>query len=79
LQDVATPYYPLTGKTDAFDCTTAGRDGFLDLVMHFRAQDVLAALGLVSDGQVLVVQLTGKLKDGTNIVGEDVIVILKRK
>jgi hypothetical protein len=42
---------------------------------------VVADLGEVNDGDVLVLQLTGNLKEefgGTAIVGEDVVVILKK-
>jgi hypothetical protein len=37
---------------------------------------VIAALGEVGDGDVLVLQLTGNLMDGTPIMGEDVVIIL---
>jgi hypothetical protein len=81
MKDVATPYEPYTGKADAFDCTTEGPDGFMDLTLKFKMQEVVADLGEVSDGDVLVLQLTGNLKEefgGTEIVGEDVVVILKK-
>jgi len=81
LEDVATPFEPYTGKEDAFDCTTEGPDGFLDLTFKFDTQEIVADLGDVEDGDVLVLQLTGNLMeeyDGTAIVGEDVVVILKK-
>jgi hypothetical protein len=35
-QDVAAPFVPFTGKSDCKkDCTTAGPDGYLDLVLYF--------------------------------------------
>jgi hypothetical protein len=80
LEDVATPYEPYVGKQDAFDCTTAGADGFTDLILKFKAQEVVAALGEVADGDVLVLPLTGTLKEefgGQAFYGEDVVVILK--
>jgi len=79
--DVAAPYEPYLGKEDAFDCTTAGPDGFMDLTLKFKTQEVVVALGDVSDGDVLVLPLTGNLLEefgGTPIVGEDVIVILEK-
>jgi hypothetical protein len=79
--DVATLFEPFIGKEDAFDCTEEGWDGFLDLTLKFDTQEVVAALGDVSDGDVLVLQLTGNLQEdfgGTPIVGEDVVVILKK-
>lgn len=80
--DVATPFEPFIGKVDPFDCTTDGSDGFLDLTLKFKSQDLAAAIGEVADGDVLVLQLTGNLMEefgGTPIFGEDVIVILKKK
>ncbi len=77
LEDVATPFVPFIGKVDAFDCTTSGPDGYLDLTLKFRKQDVIAAIGPANDGDVVVLELTGSLTDGSGIVGEDVMVILK--
>jgi len=78
LEDVATPFVPFTGETDASDCTDEGADGFDDLNLKFTTRDIVAALGAVSDGDVLVLELTGNLLDGTPIVGEDVVVFLKK-
>ena len=78
MEDVVADYTPYIGKQNATDCTTDGSDGNMDLTLKFDRQAVVAALGVVSDGDVLVLQLTGKLKDGTPIVGEDVGVILKK-
>jgi len=81
MEDVATPFEPYTGKVDAFDCTIEGPDGFMDLTFKFKAQEVIADLGEVNDGDVLVLHLTGTLLEefgGTPIVGEDVVVILKK-
>ena len=79
-EDVAAPYEPYLGKEDAFDCTTDGPDGCDDLTLKLDKQEVVAALGEVSAGDVLVLHLTGSLTEdagGTAIVGEDVVVILK--
>lgn len=35
-------------------------------------------MGPVEDGDVIVLRLTGELLDGTPIVGEDVVVILRK-
>jgi hypothetical protein len=81
LEDVVTPYEPFTGKQDARDCTHAGPDGYPDLTLKFETQELVAALGDVDDREVRVLQLTGNLKEaygGTSIVGEDVVVILKK-
>lgn len=81
-EDVATPYEPFLGKEGAFDCTEEGPDGYMDLTFKFKSQEVVAALGDVADGDVLIIPLTGFLLEefgGTPIVGEDVIVILQKK
>ena len=71
-EDVATP---------SEECTTAGPDGYLDLTLKFDIQEVVAALGVVSNGDDLVLTLTGNLCvefNGTRIVGEDIIIIIKK-
>jgi hypothetical protein len=81
IEDVAAPYLPITGRTGRTDCTTAGADGFADLVLHFDAQAVAAALGAVSNKQVRVLELTGSFDPalgGGPIAGEDVIVTLTK-
>jgi hypothetical protein len=55
------------------DCTTDGPDGFTDLTLKFDAQEVIAALAPVADGDVVVTTLEGALLDGTPIAGQDVI------
>jgi hypothetical protein len=40
-----------------------------------KLQALVAALGSVTDGQVVVVELTGMLYNGASIRGEDVVVI----
>jgi len=71
VEDVGTPGDPL-----------AGPDGIMDLSLKFDTQAIVAALGAVNDGDEMVLQLTGNLKpefDGTSIVGEDVVRIIKKK
>jgi hypothetical protein len=82
MEDVATPYEPFVGKSGAFDCTEEGPDGYTDLTLKFEAQEVVAALGDIEDGDVLVLALTGQLTEdcgGLPFEGEDVVVILKKK
>jgi len=81
LEDVAAPYGPLPAEPDAYACTTEGADGYMDLTLKFKMQEIVAALGEVNDGDVLVLQLTGNLKEeygGTPIVGADVVWIVKK-
>lgn len=77
-EDVATPYEPFVGKVDAYDCTEEGPDGYMDLTLKFNTQEVVASLGSVNDGDVLVLSLMGSLLGGEGFVGEDVVVILKK-
>ncbi len=76
LEDVATPFEG--DKDDCGDCTEEGPDGFLDLTLKFDMQTIVAALGDVEDGDCLALILEGQLLDGTPIVGEDVVIILKK-
>jgi hypothetical protein len=85
FEDVATPQLPFVGKEDCDDCNELGPDGILDLTVKFDNQEVIQALetlfGTLEDGQCLVVPLEGFLKQGTpppRIIGEDVVLIIKR-
>jgi len=85
FEDVSTAFYPLLGKESEFDCTEEGPDGFLDLVLKFDTQEVVEALeaelGELADGAVIILPLTGNLLEeygGTLIIGEDVVIILKK-
>jgi hypothetical protein len=75
VEDVATP---VSNRQGVCDCTTDGADGFDDLSLKFDKQDIVAALGAVSDGDEVVLTLTGNLNDGTPITGEDCVVIIKK-
>jgi hypothetical protein len=88
VDDSAIPYEPYLGKQDAYDCIEyypdeyGAYDGIPDLTLEFKAREVLAALGDVSDGDVLVLELEGYLRDefgGGAILGEDVIIIIAKK
>jgi hypothetical protein len=88
-EDVAEPFEPFVGKEDCFaDCwawmcdEAYPGDGYMDLTLKFDAQEVIAALGAVEDGDCLVLQLTGSLAGGGcgggAFVGEDVVWIKKK-
>lgn len=84
LADVATPYLPMTGKSDRMSCNELGEDGLIDLVLHFDRDEVIGAaedlLGDdLEDRAVLTFTLTGVLLEefgGNQIQGEDVVWIL---
>lgn len=74
IEDVATPY---TGEmVDCMSGTTEGPDGFADLVFKFDKQELITAIGEVSDGECLLLTLTGKLFDTTDISGSDFVRII---
>lgn len=71
-EDVATP----AEKVDECDCTDEGPDGFLDLALKFDTQEIISALGAVSDGDEIVLTVTGQLSDDTEIEGSDCVLII---
>lgn len=79
-RDVATPF---GGATEVCtDCTTAGPDGWLDLLLYFDNTAITGALGPVSNGNCLILGLTGNLKaeyGSADIEGGDVLLIVKKK
>jgi len=81
--DKATPYEPFLGKTEPTQCNEDGADGYPDLVLKFRPQQILKALrdqGVdLQRGTPVVLHVTGALRDGTPIEGEDVVVIKGKK
>jgi hypothetical protein len=77
-EDVSTPYYPFSGKNEMSSCTDAGPDGNMDLTFKFDVKDIVNSLGQVYDGEVRVLHLSGSLYDGTQFVGEDIVIILKK-
>lgn len=73
-EDVATPFDgEISDPAQRDECTDEGADGFTDLTLKFDTQDVLDAFGAVSDGDVVVVSLTGELTDGQPFEGVDVV------
>jgi hypothetical protein len=79
MEDVGTPYVPYLGKQGAYNCNVYSPDGFMDLGLKFDTQAIATAIGAVPDRTILILELTGTLKDGTtNIKGEDVVIILNK-
>jgi hypothetical protein len=75
IEDVAGPVV----DGNECDCSEAGSDGYADLTLKFKTQDIAEALSLITDDlekdDVLSLELTGSLVDGTPIEGSDCIVI----
>jgi hypothetical protein len=57
----------------------SGPDGYLDLNLKFKTQEIVLVLGPVSDGEVRPLQLGGEMLDGTLIFGEDQVRIIKKE
>jgi hypothetical protein len=74
-EDVAAPVGP---SGDVCDCTDQGPDGFMDLTLKFKTQEIVAALGSVTDGEIKVLTLTGMTQDSTVIEGQDCVVIIDK-
>lgn len=72
-EDVATPF-----EGDLCDCHEGAPDGFVDLMMFFKTQEVVDALELdqESNGAVIELELTGFLKDGMPFCARDCIRIV---
>jgi hypothetical protein len=68
-KDVATSAEPCVCPS------SSGPNGFTDLLLDFRTEDILEALGTVEDGDELELSFTGQLKDLTPIWGSDCVLI----
>ncbi len=68
---------PAVGTEDC-DCTTAGPDGFMDLMLKFDRATIINALGPVNDEDIFMLTLTGLLIDGTAFEATDCILIMKK-
>jgi hypothetical protein len=70
---------PLTWAwEDAAEPGCSGPDGYLDLTLKFKTQEIVAALGEVYDGEVHSLELTGTLLDSTPIVGSDEVWLIEK-
>ena len=80
VQDVAKPYKLhlwriAPDEITADYCNDAGPDGKPDLVLTFNLSSLRGIFGSAETGDVRILRLSGKLKTGKRIVGEDVVVI----
>ena len=71
LEDMGAP-------PDDYDCEDLQPDGFDDLILKFKTQEIVEVLGEVEDGDEFILTLTGSLKSNELIKGEDVVLILKK-
>ncbi len=75
IEDVAAPINgPRSAKRHRHPANIE-TDGIDDLALEFDTQKIAQALGDLNGDGMAVLELTGKLKDGTPILGEDIVVI----
>lgn len=74
IEDVSTPVI----GGDLCDCTTEGPDGYDDLTLKFKAQEIVDAIGPVESGDIIVLTITGSLLDGTPFEASDCVKIVGR-
>jgi hypothetical protein len=65
---------PVVDANDC-NCTTVGPDGFMDLTLKFKTQDIVEVIGEVNHGDVLPLELTGVLFGERPMEGADCITI----
>ena len=71
FEDVTRP----ATEGDPCPCTTEGPDGILDLTLKFSRQEVAELLAGAEDGDVIVLEVTGRTNDGMDFMAEDCVVI----
>ena len=73
-EDVSSP----VSDTNDCNCISDGPDGFMDLTLKFKTQDIVEAIGEVNHDDVLPLVLTGVLFGERPIEGADCITIRGR-
>jgi len=74
--DVGTPFYPESGYSDFYQCSTSGGDGYQDLFLQFDAKAIAENLNSPVKKTSRVMVLTGETLDGTRFVARDVVKIV---
>jgi hypothetical protein len=59
IEDVATPF-----DGELCDCHELTGDGYLDLTLKFKTQELIAALGTISSGDEITLELLGNDESG---------------
>jgi hypothetical protein len=73
LEDVATPF---TG--DLCDCHDLNGDGYMDLTLKFKTQEIVSAFCGYNDGDYITLTLTGNLMTGEPFEGQDCVWIIDK-
>jgi sugar lactone lactonase YvrE len=74
VQDVTSPGSGAPGCP----CDTDGADGYDDLVMKFRTEDLVGAFGDVSRSRIVSLAVRGSLQNGKPVKGSDCVLIVGR-
>jgi hypothetical protein len=74
-EDVSTP---VGDDAEPCECTTEGADGCLDMTLTFDTQEVVSAIMPVSDGDVVSIEVSGTLLDGTPFAFSDCVWIIDK-
>jgi hypothetical protein len=75
IEDVS---QPVIDPQDICDCSEEPGDAFDDLTLTFKKKEIVCELGDVSDGDEVVLTLTGETFDRTRIEGQDCVLIRKK-
>ena len=75
IEDVAAPINGRRGTKRHRHPSGIETDGIDDLALEFDTKEIAQALRDLNGDGMAVLELTGKLKDGTPILGEDIVVI----
>ena len=75
IEDVASPIGHRFGKRQIGRTNGNRPDGIDDLILEFDPQEIARALGDLNGDRLVVLELTGMLKDGTPIHGEDIVLL----
>jgi len=78
VEDVAGSLRELAGRNGRNGSADDGPDGINDLTLRFDSRKIVEALGIMVDEDLLVLELTGNLNNGTQIIGEDIVTVSKR-
>lgn len=76
IEDVSTLFeVNLEEPLDPYSCTTLAGDGFDDLTLKFDYEELRSVLGALERGDVLTLEISGKLNDGTDFTGQDIVIV----
>ena len=76
IEDVSTFFeVNLEEPLDPYSCTTLEGDGYNDLTLKFDYEELRSVLGELTRGDVFTLQISGQLNDGTEFIGNDIVIV----